>query len=542
MADDDFPNLDPLAGILTPQMLQLQRQAQMQQALAQASAQAPNGQQYGNRALGLTLGSSIGQALSGRSPLDQLAQQNQQILNSVPTPASNPAPPGVPGSAASPDMYMAYANYYQNLAQRFQAAGNSQAAAQMMTAAMAIRSRGQKAAALAAQTSQMQASAEDQAAKAEAAKADAQYVVVDSSPGPDGLPRYRKFGDSFSPYNDQGLVGPQAFSAAKAAAFSEAKAQGAQSPVLVSVKDFENSKAQAAAIRAQAQALKATQPSMFADDPGALDQLTGAYALHGASALTRMPAADRAAVIKNLYAKGLTYADASEAQLQYAALQHAINTGATRTGQVAFLSNEIPGQAQNVLDALNGVDRTRVQAVNGLIASGKTQFGDANEARYATALQGLLSPYARLIAGATGVTSDAARNDAYAILSKQQSPDQVKAVIDQIVNRELTVARQAGEGVIEMARSSTRYSALRKVAEKLGVPVSQLGGDPDTVMGPAVPSLGSPATAPPSTAVPRQAPPTAIAYLRAHPEAAGQFKAKYGYLPTPAQLGATGSP
>src|SRR6185312_5228965 len=35
------------------------------------------------------------------------------------------------------------------------------------------------------------------------------------------------------------------------------------------------------------------------------------------------------------------------------------------------LSNEIPGQAQNVLDALNGVDRTRVQAVNGLIASGK---------------------------------------------------------------------------------------------------------------------------------------------------------------------------
>jgi hypothetical protein len=62
----------------------------------------------------------------------------------------------------------------------------------------------------------------------------------------------------------------------------------------------------------------------------------------------RLPAAGRAAVMKNLTRTGLTYQDAANAKLQHAALQHAINTGATRAGQVAFLSNEIPGQPSAV--------------------------------------------------------------------------------------------------------------------------------------------------------------------------------------------------
>jgi hypothetical protein len=476
--DDLQQFANPFGNILTPQALAALRAAQQQQALDQARQQRGVG--YAARVGGMMLGDSLGRmAGPPNTPLDQSAAQNQQIL----TDNSNvPAPTG--------DPYTDRAALLEAKAAQFHAAGRPDIAMQLGAAAMQARQTG-----LAAQREQGQADVE--AGKAAEQKAGAQYVVVDNSPDAQGIPQYRRYGDSISLYGPDGKPDPN-FQATYQAAMQAAKQAGATSPMLMRVDQLENSKSQAAAIRAQAAALKASQQgqSVFAGDQSALDQMTGTFALAGMPALARLPAADRAAVMKNLTAHGLNFQDAAEARMQYTALQHAINTGATRAGQVAFLNNEIPGQAKNVLDALNGVDRTRIQLLNKAIAAGKTEFSDPGEKRYAVAIQGLITPYARLIAGATGQTTDAAREHAYGILTTGDGPDAVRAAIDQIVNHELVVAGQAGEGVIEMARNSTRYSALRKVAEKLGVPVASLDGGDGGLGSGGAPSLGGPGGAP----------------------------------------------
>jgi hypothetical protein len=463
----DDTQFDPFAGILTPAAMTLMRQQQSQQQQQEAASPYLSGRNYGARMAGLATGQAINQAGGPpNTPIDQMAAQNQQML-STPTDVQ---PTG--------DPYTDRANQMMALSQRFQQAGNMDVANRLWSGAQIARQQG-----LAAKQQQT-VTATDQGKLAEQ-QAAAQYVVVDPSPDSSGIPQYKRFGDPISLYNADGSTN-SSFQSQYQAALAAAKQAGATAPTLLRADQLEQSKAQMAAIRAQATIQAANiraiygnkgQQSLIGDDQGALNQLTGAYALNGASALARFPAADRAAVLKNLNSVGLTYQDAAEAQLQYGALRRAIDTGATRTGQVAFLSQEIPGQAQNVLDALNGVDRTRIQAVNSAIAAAKTEFGDPCEARYAVALQGLLTPYSRLIAGATGQTSDLARQEAFSILGKQQSPEQVQAVLHQIVDRELTTAQQAGEGVIEMAWNSQRYSALRKVAEKLGVPVTSLAGD-----------------------------------------------------------------
>jgi hypothetical protein len=460
---DDLQQSNPFSGILTPQALAALRQQQFEQLQQQASSPFMSGANYAARMGGLGIGRDLGMAGGGNSPLDQSANQNAAILSDN---SSAPAPTG--------DIYADRASLLEAKAAQFQQAGRPDIAMQLGAAAMQARQMG-------LQFQRQQGQADVEAGKAAEQKASAQYVVVDSAPDSSGIPTYKRYGDSIALYGDDGKVDPN-FQQNYQSAIAAAKAAGATSPTLMRAADLENSKANAAAIRAQATlgaaALRGTgQQSVIAQDEGTLNQFTGAYALNGMSALSRLPAADRAAVLKNATAKGLTYQDMAEAKLQYAALQHAINTGATRAGQVAFLSNEIPGQAANVAQALAGVDRTRIQALNGLIASGKQEFGDPGESRYAVALNGLITPYSRLIAGATGQTTDAARDEALKILSNQQSPDQVKAVLDQIVNRELVVAKQAGEGVIEMARNSSRYSALAKIAEKLGVPASSMAGD-----------------------------------------------------------------
>jgi hypothetical protein len=467
MADPytDDNQFDPFSGILTPQALAMYRQQQAQQQMAQAGQL--NGRDYLARMAGMGIGQSLNQmAGPPNTPMDQMAAQNQQML-SAPTDVQ---PTG--------DAYQDRAAQMEALSQRFQNQGNMDVANRLWSAAQIARSQG-----LRAQREQAQTAVEQ--GKLATMKAGAQYSIVDSAPDSNGIPQYKTFGQPISLYNDDGTVNNN-FQQQYKAALQAAQDAGATSPRLLSADQLEQSKAQTAAIRSQAtiQAamIRAMSPnknnqSLLADDEGALNQLTGAYALNGAPALARFGAADRAAVIKNLNDKGLTYQDAAEAQIQFSALRRAIDTGATRTGQVMFLTNEIPGQAANVTEALKGVDRTRLQAVNKLIAAGKTDFGDPAEARYAVALNGLIVPYARLIAGATGVTSDAAREEAMSLLNKYQSPEQVQAVLDQIVNRELQTAKDAGEGVIEMARNSQRYSALRKVSEKLGIPVTSLSSD-----------------------------------------------------------------
>ncbi len=507
--------LDNLSAAFTPQDLAVMRSLQQQQQMQDANSNnSPIGAIIGQaRTTGLALGGGLASLGPDTSTLGRIAAQNQAILtapndSSAPDPSSpdsqapsggSQGPTGV--SAPASDPYAQQAADYASKARAFLAAGNPNAAMQFHQASLATMAAGAKAQQQAALTAQEQSRSQQEDAKTADIQAKAQYVLVDTTPDKNGIPQYKTIGQPISLYGgDDGATRDPMFGSKVQAALAAAQQNGSPNARVMSVGDLESSKANAASIRAAASAAKAQAGGggAFANDPDALDQATGAYALNGPAALTRMTGADRAAVLKNLTTHGLTFQDAAEARLQYGALAHAVNTGAARAGRVAFLANEIPAQAQNVLDALNGVDRTKVQALNSAIAGGKTAFSDPGEARYATAIQGLLTPYSLLIAGATGQSSDAARTDAYSILTKQQGPDAVKGVIDQIVNRELTAAKNAGDATIEMARNSRRYSALAKVAAKMGVPLDSAGTD-----GPAADT--PPVVAPAANAAPPQA-------------------------------------
>src|SRR5437588_1504021 len=106
MADD--AQFDPLAGILTPQQLQLMRIQQMQQAMAAANGPEVPGLQAAAKSAGLALGSGLGSAGPDTSLAGRIAQQNQTILS---------APPPDQGSGPAPtDPYEARAQAYEQKA------------------------------------------------------------------------------------------------------------------------------------------------------------------------------------------------------------------------------------------------------------------------------------------------------------------------------------------------------------------------------------------------------------------------------------------
>lgn len=136
MADD--AQFDPLAGIITPQALQLQRMLQQQQALQQAAnAPAVNGRSYyGTRAAGLTLGNAAAQATNGgNTPLDNLARQNASILNA-------PSGQGQQGPASG-DPMEDRARQYEQKAQAFAQAGQYDTAQKFVNAAQIVRKQAQ---------------------------------------------------------------------------------------------------------------------------------------------------------------------------------------------------------------------------------------------------------------------------------------------------------------------------------------------------------------------------------------------------------------
>lgn len=225
MADD--AQFDPLAGIMTPGVLAGDRQKLFQNQMAQAGQQ--DGWGYGARAAGLTLGNALGQMAPG--PQDRMAAQNQQLLTQ---------PSEVQSSG---DSYTDQAAKYDELAKRFLAAGNPQQASKFVQAGQIVRQEGQRSQAEAAKTQMEQAKTTEE-------KAGAQWVVVDSTPDKYGIPQYKKVGEPISLFNDDGSVNKD-FGTQRSKALADAAQSGAGNATVMRVDQFENSKSNSAAIKAQ---------------------------------------------------------------------------------------------------------------------------------------------------------------------------------------------------------------------------------------------------------------------------------------------------
>lgn len=325
---------------------------------------------------------------------------------------------------------------------------------------------------------------EDDQANLDIKKAKANYMVYGTVIGKDGLPVYKTVGDPVSMYNPDGSRNPE-FNKTLQQSIAEAKAQGIQSPQFDTVDGFNNSKVNAAMMRAQASAAAADKRSSsgmgLTRDAVANSAVLSVVAPNTATRLSRE---DKEA-IQNFYAaKGINGTDIAAAQSQMKALNAAAVAIGTRTGNITNMEQAINakgGLADQVFATLEKVDRTRFPALNAGIIALKNAAGSPEEAAYHVAMQGLITEYARVISGGTGITTDEARNQAAGLLKAAGNPAAVRAAVTQMKDKELQAIKNGSDQAVEMIAHPERYGAIMRLQNKAGVPAgAMITMDPDS--------------------------------------------------------------
>jgi hypothetical protein len=331
-----------------------------------------------------------------------------------------------------------------------------------------------------------QVTEEDQT-KIDLQKASAVYQVHATTVGKDGLPNLTPYGDPVPLYNEDGSKNPD-FLKTLNANVASAKASGAQSPQWSTVDKFNDSKLAVQTARGQAQAViqaqkdqdKAKLLAAATDIPeDTMRYLAGQSAFVSMNDAVKGRGANTQATVQAITAykaaKGLTPADEVMARAEIQGLRSGERAIGTRAGNTEILQNEMTGLAQNVTDAIAAVDRTKIPMINSVIKTGNIQaLGSGPEARYAAAIQAFTTAHGRLIAGATGVTSDNATARASELVTGTQSPEAVKATLNQIIGQEVPVIRGASENAIGIMAQRNKYPGINKIANALGYPIDAI--------------------------------------------------------------------
>lgn len=191
--------------------------------------------------------------------------------------------------------------------------------------------------------------------------------------------------------------------------------------------------------------------------------------------------------------------DIASAKIEYKALQTAAGRAGAREGNMQTLENSISPLGDQVISALGGVTRYDATFVNKAVRYGKSAFSDPGEAKLAAALQSYVNEYARVINGGTGMTSDAAREDAMKVLNQNLGPAGMKAGINQLSKVETQVITNASDSAVEMLSNPNKYRSLVKIQQKAGLNVLPTQGDSSAAATPnPTPSSPSPNPNPPA--------------------------------------------
>lgn len=228
-------------------------------------------------------------------------------------------------------------------------------------------------------------------------------------------------------------------------------------------------KTDVASMRLQ-QSLAKAQADANALSPEGLNMIAGTYAIDP-NALARQPASVRDKVINHLAEVGITPTDMAAARAQIRFLNSDATAVGRRAGNIDILQNELGGMGQQVLQTLQGVNRTSWTSLNALIAAGKASMSDPGEKAYAGAIQSFVNTYARVISGGTGQSTDSAREEAWALLRKTDGPAAVQAAVRQLAQNELAVVKQASSTAVEALSHPDKYGAILKIQQKLGFKV-----------------------------------------------------------------------
>lgn len=229
-------------------------------------------------------------------------------------------------------------------------------------------------------------------------------------------------------------------------------------------------------------------------DPQAVPQLA-VESVFDPSVLSRVSGAARSQIGVFKTQSGITPLDELEAKTQIRAIQTAASAEGRRDGNITLLQNSMQGMGSAVLNALQGVDRTSFTGANAVIAAGKTWASNGPEKAYQGAIQSFVNDYARVVNGGTGQSSEGARKEAWALLSKADGPEAVTAAVHQLASIETDIIKKAGDQSIEMLARPNQYTALAKIQQKAGIKIVQDQGDQEAANNPSQAPLG---TLPPS--------------------------------------------
>lgn len=351
--------------------------------------------------------------------------------------------------------------------------------------AVALQEAKQQQALLKANTARVNQVVEADEANTDLKKLKANYLVYGSTPGKDGLPMYKTFGQASQLYNEDGTKNPE-FNKQLQANIAAARAAGIQSPLFSTTDEYENSRANVAMLRAQASAAAADKRAAGGGVGLTPDAIANSAVLSvvAPNTVTRLGQKDKEAIQNFFAAKQIYGTDIAAAQSQMKSLNAAAVAIGTRTGNITNMSEAINargGLADQVMQTLDKVERTRFPALNAGIIAMKNAAGSPQEAAYHVAMQGLITEYARVISGGTGITTDEARKQAEALLNVAGNPEAVKAAVTQMKDKELAAIKNGSDQAIELIAHPERYGALIRLQNKAGVPAGgMIGQDPDS--------------------------------------------------------------
>jgi hypothetical protein len=423
----------------------------------------------------------LGGALGGPGPnsaIDNMARQNQQIMSQQPQGAA-PTAPGASDqqatSAAGVDSYEAKAQALDSKAGQFEQVGNMQAATQLRAAAQQFRQQGIAAQRNMALTRQEQARAGVEEGKAQESKAGASYIAVDSSPDKFGIPQYKRYGTAVSLYNADGSLNPQ-FQDQYKAALADAQKNGAQAPTMLRPDQLENSKAQAAAIRAQASIAtaqaRASATSAQATDLSDEDLRTAAVVtladpnrMHDYATYGKFGQSRRDAIT---HAQGEIMKEAGISANELAGLRASIKGEASSVNKVIPQLNNINAfdqlaraNGQRLLDLVGSVDTTGVPALEGYIRAIKARGGSPDTNEFNSVLNSFQTEAARILnnPGLTGVLSDHARQDMQKVVDGSLDGPSLRRVINRVFT-EIDIRRTSLEQAVQGAKTSMQIPGL----------------------------------------------------------------------------------
>ena len=208
------------------------------------------------------------------------------------------------------------------------------------------------------------------------------------------------------------------------------------------------------------------------------------YLTQGTAALSRLPAAQRNAIMKETENWANTHGvDVSTFQSQYKGYNTVLEKNIERANNTSVFANEVAGSADALISAINekdlqpgffgkllGIGNFKPANIAALAAG--TQVNDPLTTKYATQLSAMTNDYAGYLAAARGATSpdDADLHDAATVISNGLNSGSTEAFKQAIQANEQKVS-----GVVSKAVDTTRQQVwgLFGVGDKYKTPGAQ---------------------------------------------------------------------